>query len=193
MQANRNLRILPDGVTFQEDPLLGCRFTTAYRAIVQQGLGLDSQQGHMRQMEQTQNKTVCVFGCGGLGLSCIMIAKAFQVEGNINSIIVVDVSSQALAKALELGADQIVNAKLLAVNAKDGNEDDLVRKRVVELTEGLGAELTIDAAGFASTCKNTVHCTRRGGRMWSKLACQSEGAGTPRYQWVRLPVENLKL
>jgi alcohol dehydrogenase len=43
--------------------------------------------------------------------------------------------------------------------------DEAVRKRVMELTNGLGAELTIDAAGFASTCENAIHNCRRGGRM----------------------------
>ncbi|OEU07470.1 hypothetical protein FRACYDRAFT_250885 [Fragilariopsis cylindrus CCMP1102] len=36
---------------------------------------------------------------------------------------------------------------------------------VMKFTNGLGADLTIDAAGFASTCENAVHTCRRGGRM----------------------------
>mmetsp|Transcript_27 Transcript_27/g.41 ORF Transcript_27/g.41 Transcript_27/m.41 type:complete len:379 (+) Transcript_27:265-1401(+) len=158
-RADRNLRILPKGVSFVEAAALGCRFTTAYRAVLQQGLGLRNGNQGEAVAESSGKKTVCVFGCGGLGLSCIMIAKAFENEGNIESIIAVDVSEKALDKALSCGADRIVNVRSFGMN------DDAVRKKVLELTNGLGAELTIDAAGFPSTCENAVHTCRRGGRM----------------------------
>mmetsp|Transcript_97206 Transcript_97206/g.197436 ORF Transcript_97206/g.197436 Transcript_97206/m.197436 type:complete len:381 (+) Transcript_97206:151-1293(+) len=158
-RADRNLRILPRGVSFVEAAALGCRFTTAYRAVVQQGLGIGNV-NRRKYLGITPTKiTVCVFGCGGLGLSCIMIAKAFQEEGSIESIIAVDVSKKALDKALTLGADRVV-----AANPQSKNED-VVRETVMKLTNGLGADLTIDAAGFASTCENAVHTCRRGGRM----------------------------
>lgn len=155
-RADRNLRVLPSSVSFVEAAALGCRFTTAYRAVVQQGLGLANK---YCSNSESLGKVLCVFGCGGLGLSCIMIAKAFQEEGNIDSIIAVDVSEKALDKALELGADYVVNVKEL------GSNDKAVRNKVMELTSGLGAELTIDAAGFAATCENAVLTCRRGGRM----------------------------
>lgn len=155
-RADRNLRVLPSSVSFVEAAALGCRFTTAYRAVVQQGLGLANK---YCSNSESLEKAMCVFGCGGLGLSCIMIAKAFQEEGNIDSIIAVDVSEKALDKALELGADYVVNVKEL------GSNDKAVRNKVMELTSGLGAELTIDAAGFAATCENAVLTCRRGGRM----------------------------
>jgi alcohol dehydrogenase len=159
-RADRNLRILPKGVTFVEAAALGCRFTTAYRAIVQQGLKITHGSTSPKLIVPPNKKiTVCVFGCGGLGLSCVMIAKAFQEEGNIGSIIAVDLSKRALDKALTLGADHVVDVKSLGMN------DDAVRKMVMKLTNDLGADLTIDAAGFPSTCENAVHTCRRGGRM----------------------------
>lgn len=60
---------------------------------------------------------------------------------------------------MTLGADRVV-----AANPQSKNED-VVRETVMKLTNGLGADLTIDAAGFASTCENAVHTCRRGGRM----------------------------
>ena len=159
-RADRNLRILPKGVTFVEAAALGCRFTTAYRAVVQQGLNIThGSTSPELSISRNKKKTICVFGCGGLGLSCIMIAKAFQEEGNIESIIAVDLSQRALDKALTLGADHVVNVKSI------GMKDDVIRKVVMELTNDLGADLTIDAAGFKSTCENAVHTCRRGGRM----------------------------
>lgn len=158
-RADRNLRVLPKGVSFVEAAALGCRFTTAYRAVVQQGLAIGNG-NKCKESQRSSNKIkVCIFGCGGLGLSCIMIAKAFQEEGKIESIIAVDVSEKALDKAVTLGADRVVNVRSLGMN------DDAVRKKVIEFTDGLGAELTIDAAGFSSTCENAVHTCRRGGRM----------------------------
>jgi len=139
-RADRNLRKIPPSVSFVQAAALGCRFTTAYRAVLQQG----------RLQPQ---ETVCVFGCGGLGLSCIMIA----VTRGASNIIAVDVSEEALLKARELGATCTINAK--------DDDDETVRNRVLEATNGQGADLTLDAAGFPSTCENAVWCTRRSGRM----------------------------
>eukprot|EP00984_Skeletonema_dohrnii_P026343 scaffold15692_cov129-Skeletonema_dohrnii-CCMP3373.AAC.2 len=136
-RADRNLSIIPDSVSFIEAAALGCRFTTAFRAVVQQG-GVAS------------HTTVAIFGCGGLGLSCVMIAAAYGAK----QIIAIDVSDLALEKAKEVGATDVVNAK-----TKDA------RKKVTELTKGMGADVTIDAAGFKATCEDAIHCTRRGGRM----------------------------
>jgi alcohol dehydrogenase len=77
-----------------------------------------------------------------------MIASAFGVK----QIIAIDVTVNALEKALAVGATDIVN----------GKTDD-VQKRVLELTNGLGADLTLDAAGFKATCEDAISCTRRGG------------------------------
>lgn len=138
-RADRNLSIIPKEVSFVEAAALGCRFTTAYRAVVQQG-------------DIQTRQTVAVFGVGGLGLSCVMIAAAAKVGLRI---IAIDVNNEALRKAKDVGATDVVNAK----------ETADVRKRVLELTGGMGADLTIDAAGFKQTCEDAVWTTRRGSRM----------------------------
>jgi len=172
-RADRNLRVLPKGVSFTEAAALGCRFTTAFRAVVQQGLGIDNLSGMILDSKALplslskqvrRGRTICVFGCGGLGLSCIMIAKALKDylngdNANIQSIIAVDVSSEALDKASQLGADILVNVN--DYNMSNG----AVQKKILDITDSLGAEITIDAAGFADTCENAVHTCRRGGRM----------------------------
>ena len=55
--------MLPDNVSFESAAALGCRFTTAFRAVVQQG-------------RLQAGETLAVFGCGGLGLSAVMIGAA---------------------------------------------------------------------------------------------------------------------
>jgi alcohol dehydrogenase len=172
-RADRNLRILPKGVSFVEAAALGCRFTTAFRAVVQQGLGIDNLSGIISDSKRSslsltkQNiggKIICIFGCGGLGLSCIMIAKAVKdslngKNANIQSIIAVDVSPAALVKATQLGAD-------VSVNVNDYNmNNEALQKKILDITHSLGADITIDAAGFADTCESAVHTCRRGGRM----------------------------
>jgi len=145
-RADRNLCILPPDVSFVEAAALGCRFTTAYRAVLQQG-------------RLVQGQTVAVFGCGGLGLSCVMIAAA---QGAAR-IIAVDVSEEALDKAKEVGATDIVNARSRGSSTREG--ENAVRDEISKITDGIGADLTIDAAGFRATCEDAVWCARRGGRM----------------------------
>jgi alcohol dehydrogenase len=144
-RADRNLTLIPSSVSFVQAAALGCRFTTAYRAILQQG-----------RLLEISKPTIAVFGCGGLGLSCIMIAVS---TGSVKQIIAVDVSPRALEKAMELHATHTV----LLVPGQNSN--DIVQKQVMEITGGRGADICIDAAGFASTCENAVYCTKRGGRM----------------------------
>ena len=102
---------------------------------------------------------MAVFGVGGLGLACIMMAVA---AGTAKTIIAVDVSRRALDKALELGATHVIQA---STTNKNNSNDELVRKQVLEITQSHGADISIDAAGFSSTCENAVYGTKRGGRM----------------------------
>eukprot|EP00668_Euglena_longa_P001532 GGOE01001814.1.p1 GENE.GGOE01001814.1~~GGOE01001814.1.p1 ORF type:complete len:209 (+),score=19.16 GGOE01001814.1:339-965(+) len=118
---------------------LGCRTTTAYRALIQQG-------------NLQPSNTIAVFGCGGVGLSSIMIAKAH----NSHCIIAIDTNEDALELARSIGATSTINAAL-------GNT--YIRQQVHTLTDGQLADMTVDAAGFKETCENAVWCTRRGGRM----------------------------
>jgi D-arabinose 1-dehydrogenase-like Zn-dependent alcohol dehydrogenase len=90
--ADFNLVALPEPVDFSTGAALGCRFTTAFRAVEHQG----------RAREGT---TVAVFGCGGVGLSAVMIAKALGAD-----VIAVDPNPGARDKALELGASRAIDS-----------------------------------------------------------------------------------
>jgi alcohol dehydrogenase len=122
-RADRNLCRIPDGVSYVEAAALGCRTTTAYRAVLQRG--------RLRGGE-----SLAIFGCGGLGLSAVMIASAEQRGGGAageparGRIIAVDVSHEARSKALELGATNAVDASL---------GTDAVQAKILELTGGVGA------------------------------------------------------
>ncbi|MFB9839326.1 alcohol dehydrogenase catalytic domain-containing protein, partial [Actinoallomurus acaciae] len=61
--ADVNLVGLPEGLGFAAAAGLGCRFATAYRALTAHG-------------RATPGQWVAVHGCGGVGLSAVMIAAA---------------------------------------------------------------------------------------------------------------------
>lgn len=135
--ADRNVKKIPPNVSFVQAASLGCRFTTAYRAVKQQG-------------RLISGESIAIFGSGGVGLSCIMIAASLGAS----IIVAIDLSKDALDLAVKLGATHTVEA-----SAKDCTE------QVMATCGGDGADLCIDAAGFAQTCENAVNCTRPAGRM----------------------------
>ena len=142
-RADGNLQRLPDSVSFVQAAALGCRFTTAYRAIVQQG-------------KVQRNTSVAIFGVGGVGLSCVMIAQA---QGAY-PILAIDVSSSALEKAKSVGATHA-----LRIHTSNDSMEDIQSEVYQLLKSNEGADVTVDAAGFASTSQAAVYCTRPGGRM----------------------------
>ncbi|HEU4849578.1 MAG TPA: zinc-dependent alcohol dehydrogenase family protein [Terrimesophilobacter sp.] len=131
-EADVNLVALPADLDFVSAAALGCRFATAYRAVMTQG-------------RVKTGEWVAVHGCGGVGLSAIMIAVAAGAK-----VVAVDVSEQALVLATELGAVAV-----------PGTGD--VSAAVREITSG-GAHLSFDAFGSAATCDNSIRSLRKRGR-----------------------------
>ncbi len=132
--ADVNLVALPEDLSFSTAASLGCRFTTAFRAVVQQG-------------RVRPGEWVAVHGCGGVGLSAVQVAVAAGAR-----VVAVDVSAAALELATSFGASATVLA---------GGVD--VPAAVRDLTGG-GAQLSLDALGSAETCVGSVLCLRPRGR-----------------------------
>jgi alcohol dehydrogenase len=133
--ADVNLVRLPEEMTFQTAASLGCRFATSFRAIVDQG-----------RVEAGQ--WVVVHGCGGVGLSAIMIANALGAQ-----VVAVDLSDEKLAMAEEIGAVAGINA------TSTENVADAVR----DLTNG-GAHVSVDAIGNAAVSFNSIDSLRKRGK-----------------------------
>ncbi|MEV0243997.1 zinc-dependent alcohol dehydrogenase family protein [Streptomyces sp. NPDC050674] len=133
--ADVNLVALPGELSFATAASLGCRFATAYRAVVQRG-------------RVAAGEWVAVHGCGGAGLSAVMIAAASGAR-----VVAVDVSPAALDLARRFGAARCVDAT--------GGADTAAAVR--ELTGG-GAHLSLDALGSPGTCAASVNGLRRRGR-----------------------------
>jgi alcohol dehydrogenase len=137
-RADVNLVALPDAIEAQDAAILGCRFATAYRAVVTQG--------RLRAGEW-----VAVHGCGGVGLSAVMIAAAHG-----GRVVAVDLAPAALAAATALGAEAVVNAGELPAG-----QDPATAIR--DMTGG-GAHLSIDALGSVATSLGSVASLRKRGR-----------------------------
>jgi D-arabinose 1-dehydrogenase-like Zn-dependent alcohol dehydrogenase len=89
--ADVNLVALPDELDATTAASLGCRFATAFRAVV--------------QVARVQpGEWVAVHGCGGVGLSAVQVAVAAGAR-----VIAVDVSPAALRLAADLGAEHTVD------------------------------------------------------------------------------------
>ena len=132
--AETNLVHLPQEISFESAASLGCRFITSFRAVVQQGKLMPGQ-------------WLAVHGCGGVGLSAIMIAKAMGAQ-----IIAVDIDDQKLALAKEIGADYLINS----------TSQDVVES-IKSLSHG-GVDVSLDALGNKQTCFNSIANLRKRGK-----------------------------
>ncbi len=132
--ADVNLVTLPESIDYATAASLGCRFATSFRAIVFQG--------------RTQpGDWVAVHGCGGVGLSAVMIAAALGAQ-----VIAVDVKSDRMELARRCGANYVINAAATDVVGA-----------VRELSSG-GVHVSLDALGSRQTCWNSVKSLRKRGR-----------------------------
>jgi threonine dehydrogenase-like Zn-dependent dehydrogenase len=125
---------IPKGVSFDAacltEPLSG-----AWKGVVQYS-------------EMQVGDDVVVIGVGGIGLLCLMVAKA----AGAGRLIAVDTSAYALANAKALGASHLVNPK-------DGDAKRLVYGIIPD-----GPDLVVEAAGPIEAVKLMVDLRRRGTR-----------------------------
>jgi alcohol dehydrogenase len=94
--------------------------------------------------------TVAIVGAGPIGLATIMTAK-LHTPGRI---VAIDLADSRLEKALEFGADVAIN---------NGSEDAVAK--VMSLTDGLGADVAIEAVGVPATFELCAELIRPGGRL----------------------------
>ena len=134
-RADNNLVALPETLDFVTAASLGCRFATSFRAVVDQG-------------RVSAGQWVAVHGCGGVGLSAIMIASAIGAN-----VVAIDVTDDKLHLARSLGATAAVNATGVAD----------VAAAVIEITGG-GAHVSLDALGHPATCFHSIANLRKQGR-----------------------------
>lgn len=107
------------------------------------GCGLQTGSGAvLNALKVRPGSSFAVFGTGAVGLAAVMAAGI----AGATKIIAVDVNSERLKLAEELGATHIVNAK----------EEDPVAK-VQEIT-GNGADFSLEASGHSAVLRQAVDC-----------------------------------
>jgi len=134
-RADFNLVRLPEGMDFAVAAGMGCRVTTSFRAVVDRA-------------KLQPGEWLSVHGCGGVGLSAIMIGAALGAR-----VLAVDVNPESLKLARSLGANTILDAS--------GTQD--VGAAVRDLTQG-GAHVSLDALGVTETFHNSLKSLRKLGR-----------------------------
>ena len=176
--ADFNLIELPDAISFDTAAGLGCRFATAFRGLT-------------GRANLQAGEWVAIYGCGGVGLSAIMVAKALGAK-----VIAVDINEAALAKARELGADfTIQTAVLTSSSSADSSKASVTVHNAANASAGkfpspeeaiamitgsqMGVDLSVDALGSVATATSAIKSLRRRGRHLQLGLLPSEDGQTP--------------
>ena len=88
-----------------------------------------------------------VMGAGCIGLVSMMALKA----RGVSEVYVVDIMEKRLKKALELGADGVIN----------GAEEN-VEQKIRQITDGRGVDLVIETAGTEITTRQAISIAKKG-------------------------------
>jgi 2-desacetyl-2-hydroxyethyl bacteriochlorophyllide A dehydrogenase len=133
----KNLVRLPENIPFDEGGLAVDAVATPFHAIINRGV-------------LKVGEKVAIFGCGGLGIHGVQIAKVCGAS----LVIAVDTIDSALERAKKVGADEVINPK---------RERPI--QKIWELTEGRGVDLALEFIGLKETIEQAVGCIRVGGRV----------------------------
>ncbi|HSP75495.1 MAG TPA: alcohol dehydrogenase catalytic domain-containing protein [Cryobacterium sp.] len=137
--ADVNLIAIPADLDAGAAALLGCRFATSYRGLV-----------HQARLQP--GETLVVVGCGGVGLSAVMIGAALGA-----TVIAVDISAAALQTAARVGATFTVDSA--------GHSDDEVVARIRSVTgTDAGAHVSVEALGREGTVGIAIRSLATRGR-----------------------------
>jgi alcohol dehydrogenase len=135
--ADTSVYKVPDELTDEQVLFLADILPTAYEVgVLNGGLG--------------PGDTITIVGAGPIGLATVLTAKLYTP----GKIVAIDLADSRLEKALELGADVVINSL---------REDALAR--VMELTDGLGADVAVEAVGIPETFELCTELVRPGGHV----------------------------
>jgi alcohol dehydrogenase len=135
--ADTSVYKVPEGLTDEDVLFLADILPTAFEVGVMNG-GIQP------------GDTVAVVGAGPIGLATIMTAKLFTP----GHIVAIDLADSRLEKALEFGADSTIN---------NSREDAIAR--IMELTEGMGVDVAVEAVGVPDTFDLCTAIVRPGGHV----------------------------
>ena len=134
--ADLSVHPLPAALDSKEAVLLADIFPTSYEVGVLNG--------HVRPGD-----TVAVVGAGPIGLAAIATARLFTPE----RIVAVDLAPSRLEAARKLGADAVADAR------------ETPEQLIADLTDGLGADVVIEAVGVPESFELCTRMVRPGGHV----------------------------
>ncbi|MFJ9736771.1 zinc-dependent alcohol dehydrogenase family protein [Streptomyces sp. NPDC101166] len=134
--ADLSVHALPAAVASKDAVLLADIFPTAYEVGVRNGC-------------VRPGDTVAVVGAGPIGLAAIVTARLLAPE----RIVAVDLAASRLEAARRLGADAVAA----------GGEDP--EQLIADLTDGLGADVVIEAVGAPESFELCTRMVRPGGHV----------------------------
>lgn len=129
-----NLVMIPNGVSYDEAAISADSLATPFHAV--------------RHLGVRVGDSIAIYGVGGLGMNAVQVAKLVGAR-----VIAVDIFDEKLEVARELGADEVVNAKM--TNAPD---------KVKELSGG-GTDFALEVVGSKTTVEQALHSVRKGGKV----------------------------
>lgn len=132
----RCLISLPEGLSFEEGAIIPDALSTPHHAITRRG-------------RLKSGETVAIFGCGGLGIQAIKIARILGAS----TIIGVDIKKGALEHAKKAGADEVI----------DGSENKTARI-IRKITNKRGVDLALEFIGRSETTREAVKSLGMAGR-----------------------------
>jgi L-iditol 2-dehydrogenase len=136
LNAERDTLKLPEAISFEEATMIepiGCCIRGMRRANMRVG------------------DTVVVFGAGFMGLVHVQLARLFGAR----KVITVDSVDFRLKKALELGADHVIDYK-----------NESVKEGVGKLNEGRGADTVVVSVGYHDALREGIEIAEKGATVY---------------------------
>lgn len=133
---DRNLVHLSKNIPFDQGAIIVDAVATPFHAITKRGA-------------LKAGEKVAIFGCGGLGIHGVQIAKICGAS----LVIAVDAIDSALERARKVGASEIINS-----------QREAPAQKIREITGGTGVDLALEFIGLKETIEQAVACLKVGGR-----------------------------
>jgi threonine 3-dehydrogenase len=113
---------------------------------------------HACSATDLRGKTVAILGTGTIGLFAVLIARGMGAR----RVIGIEPDPRHANMARQLGCDAVLDPGPLDPERPFAPNPEL-KEQILDLTEGVGADVAMDMAGFNSTVNNAIQVTRRGG------------------------------
>lgn len=115
---------------------------------------------HACQITDLRGKTVAILGTGTIGLFAVLIARGMGAR----KVIGIEVDPARREQAAQLGCDVVIDPGFPPTETPWASNPDL-KAQVLELTDGVGVDVSMEMAGFNSSANNAIAIARRGGHV----------------------------